>query len=157
MVKDMLRSRRFYSELLGLQVISDFGANITFAGGISLLALDTWAEFIGKPSDQVVFGHNAGELYFETDCIEAFIQRLNGFLGAELDIVHPLIEHRWGQKVIRFYDPDGHIIEVGEDMELVVRRFIESGLTVEQTATRMGVKAEYVTSCLASSDARPGA
>ena len=25
--------------------------------------------------------------------------------------------HDWGQKVIRFYDPDGNLIEVGTPME----------------------------------------
>lgn len=27
----------------------------------------------------------------------------------------------WGQKVIRFYDPDKHIIEVGEDLSVLIR------------------------------------
>ena len=27
--------------------------------------------------------------------------------------VNELMEHMWGQKVIRFYDPDGNLIEVG--------------------------------------------
>ena len=32
----------------------------------------------------------------------------------DISYVHPLIEHSWGQKVVRFYDPVMHIIEVGE-------------------------------------------
>ena len=30
--------------------------------------------------------------------------------------VNPLMEHSWGQKVIRFYDLDGNLIEVGTPM-----------------------------------------
>lgn len=58
--------------------------------------------------------------------------------------VHPFKEHSWGQRVVRFYDLDKHIIEVGESMSVVVKRFIDSGLTVEQTATHMKVSIDYV-------------
>jgi len=27
-----------------------------------------------------------------------------------------LMEHSWGQRVVRFYDPDGNLIEVGTPM-----------------------------------------
>lgn len=30
--------------------------------------------------------------------------------------VNELMEHSWGQKVIRIYDPDGNLIEVGTPM-----------------------------------------
>ena len=58
--------------------------------------------------------------------------------------MHDTVEHSWGQRVIRFYDPDYHIIEVGEDMGMVVKRFIDSGMTEEQVAERMKVPLEYV-------------
>lgn len=53
-------------------------------------------------------------------------------------------EHSWGQRVVRFYDPDEHIIEVGENMEMVCRRFLDSGMTLEQVAERMDVPLDYV-------------
>lgn len=49
---------------------------------------------------------------------------------------------------MRFYDPDMHIIEVGENMKSVCRRFIDSGLTAEETAKRMDVPIKYVNSAL---------
>ena len=49
---------------------------------------------------------------------------------------------------MRFYDPDRHIIEVGESMPVVVRRFLSQGMTAEETATRMDVPFEYVQSCI---------
>lgn len=54
-----------------------------------------------------------------------------------------------GQRVVRFYDPDGHIIEVGEDMSAVVHRFFGGGMTEEQVARRMDVPLDYVQAMLA--------
>ena len=48
-------------------------------------------------------------------------------------------EHSWGQRVVRFYDPDGHLIEVGESMRQVVHRFLAQGLTVAEVALRMDI------------------
>ena len=48
----------------------------------------------------------------------------------------------------RFYDPDKHIIEVGENMKVVCRRFLDSGMTPEQTAKRMDVPLKFVDSCM---------
>ena len=48
-------------------------------------------------------------------------------------------EAEWGQRSIRFYDLDGHIIEVGENMKMVVKRFLDSGMSMAETSKRMGV------------------
>ena len=131
-VSDMENSRRFYRDVLGLKAVEDFGANVTLEGGNFLQTFDTWKTFI--QSDQVILPNHAGELYFEEEDIEGFCSRL-----ASLDVryVHPLFEHRWGQRVVRFYDPDGHVIEVGERLDVVIRRFFEAGLSVAETTERM--------------------
>ena len=144
-VNDMEKSKRFYYDVLGLDVTSDFGANVTLAGGISLQTIDTWKGFI--KSEEVVFQNNAVELYFEEDDIDSFVSKLSHF--KDLEYIHSLFEHPWGQRVVRFYDPDKHIIEVGENMVMVVRKFIGSGLSVQETAIRMDVPVDYVQSCLA--------
>lgn len=36
-------------------------------------------------------------------------------------------------------DFDGHIIEVGENMKIVVKRFLDSGMSLEETSRRMDV------------------
>ncbi len=59
-----------------------------------------------------------------------------------------MIEHGWGQRVIRFYDPDGHIIEVGEDMKMVINRFLDSGMTMEEVSKKMDVSVEDLTKLL---------
>jgi catechol 2,3-dioxygenase-like lactoylglutathione lyase family enzyme len=145
-VKDMERAKRFYHDVLGLDVVFDFGANVTLSGGIALQEMETWQAFIGKKSKEIVGRNNACELCFEEDDMDGFIEKLRGIEG--LAYVHPLREHAWGQRVVRFYDADGHMIEVGECMTTVVRRFIGSGLSVEETAARMDVPIDYVHSCL---------
>lgn len=142
-VKDMKKSKQFYRDVLGLNVIADFGTNVTLDGGVVLQTLDTWKSFIGM--DHVVLSNNAGELYFEEDDMDGFCNHLKSF---ELSYVHGLLEHRWGQRVVRFYDPDKHIIEVGEKLDAVVLRFIKQGLSTEETAARMDIPIDYVTSCL---------
>ena len=142
-VRDMARSLEFYRTVLGLTVERDFGANKTLTGGIVLQTAETWKDFIaGRP---VAYGGNAGELYFEEDAFDDFAERLGGL---DVDYVRPVLEHPGGQRVVRFYDSDCHIIEVGENIKSVCLRFIESGLTVEQTARRMDVPTEFVKKCL---------
>jgi hypothetical protein len=131
--------------VLGLEVIVDFGANVTLTGGISLQTKDTWSIFIHKQDSEIVFGGNVAELYFEEDDFDGFIQKMNDIV--DINYVHPMVEHSWGQRVVRFYDLDNHIIEVGENMIMVVRRFLDSGLSIEETAIRMGVPVDYVKSC----------
>ncbi len=142
-VRDIGRSVEFYKEVLGLEVILDFGANKTLTGGLALQTLDTWQTFIG--TDKISFGNNDAEIYFEEDSFDRFVTKLEQ-CGAVL--VHPVKEHAWGQRVVRFYDPDGHIIEVGEDLNAVVRRFRDGGMTPEQVAERMDVPLAYVISSL---------
>ncbi len=138
-VKDMEKSKAFYREVLGLRVVSDFGANVVLTGGLAMQTEESWREFTGK---DISYGGNDGEVYFEEDNFDAFAEKLEGISGIEY--VHPVIEHRWGQRVVRFYDPDRHIIEVGENMKTVCRRFLDSGMTPEETAVRMDVPLKAV-------------
>ena len=144
-VTDMEKSVAFYKDTLGLHKIADFGANVTLSGGLCLQTVDTWAEFIEKTPGELGWCGNVSEVYFEEDDFGSFVEKLKNL---DIHYVHPVKEHPWGQRVVRFYDPDCHIIEVGENIKSVCLRFIESGLTVEQTAKRMDVPTEFVKKCL---------
>lgn len=135
-VKDMERSKMFYREVLGLRVVSDFGANVTLTGGVALQTEESWLEFIGRPADYAC-GSYSTELYFEEDDFDGFVKHLSK--KEDVEYVHPPKEHRWGQRVVRFCDPDGHIIEVGEPMTAVAKRFASSGMSAEEVAWRMDV------------------
>lgn len=96
----------------------------------------SWKDFI---SIELSFGGNDSEIYFEEDNFDDFAERLEKVSGIEY--VHPVKEHRWGQRVVRFYDPDKHIIEVGK---IVCKRFANSGMTNEEIAERMDVPIKMV-------------
>ncbi len=142
-VTDIEKSAAFYKKVLGLRVVMDFGANKTLTGGLVLQTAETWKEFIG--TENISFGGRSTEIYFEEDDFDKFVEKLN---GCEIKYVHPVKEHSWGQRVVRIYDPDMHIIEVGENLKTVCKRFLGSGMTPEQAAQRMGVPMKFVKSCM---------
>jgi len=142
-VTDIDRSVEFYRKVLGLHVIMDFGANKTLTGGLVLQTLETWKELMG--ADEISFGGNSSEVYFEEDDFEGFAEELK---NCDVEYVHPVKEHSWGQRVVRIYDPDKHIIEIGENIKTVCRRFLDSGMTPEQVAVRMDVPVKFVETCM---------
>lgn len=111
-VKDMERSRQFYHDLFGLEMILDNDGNMILTEGLVLQDEKIWKEFLQK---DIIFKNQSCELYFEEKNIEAFVQKLEHLYPA-VEYVTPLMTHSWGQKVIRFYDPDGNLIEVGTPM-----------------------------------------
>lgn len=145
-VSDMKKSKLFYSKVVGLDVILDFGANVTLTGGIVLQTKNSWTGLIHKSKNEIFFGGNDSELYFEEDDFDNFILKLRQI--PDICYVHPVIEHSLGQRVVRFYDPDKHIIEVGENLNKVVRKFLNKGMSIENIATKMDVSIDYVKSCL---------
>ena len=149
-VSDIKKSKKFYHDVLGLDVIADFGTNVTLTGNIGLQTLETWKNFIHKDKSEILFKNNSCELYFEEDNMDDFIKKLDSF--DNIEYVHRLFEHSWGQRLVRFYDLDKHIIEVGENMIHVVKRFVHEGLSCDEIALRMDVPLDYVQSCLEKID-----
>lgn len=37
---------------------------------------------------------------------------------ADMKLLHDLHDEPWGQRTIRFFDPDDHLIEAGESLKL---------------------------------------
>lgn len=97
-VKDIRAARRFYEELFGLEVYQDYGRNITFTCGISLQQDFGW--LVQLPADQIGKKPNNVELCFEEEAFDAFLEKLKGY--PRLEFVTGVIEHSWGQRVIRF-------------------------------------------------------
>ena len=108
-VKDIEKSIAFYRDIFGLQVVMDNNGNVIMTEGLVLQDAKIWREFIGK---DILPKNNATELYFEEKNIESFVEKLENS-DYRIEYVNRLMTHNWGQKVIRFYDPDGNLIEVG--------------------------------------------
>jgi catechol 2,3-dioxygenase-like lactoylglutathione lyase family enzyme len=143
-VKDINVSRKFYEDLFGLKVRFDFGINIGFDCGLSLQQDFDW--LVGLNKEEIKYKTNNFELYFETEDLEGFIDRFKNY--PDITFLHDVKSYDWGQRVVRFYDLDWHIIEVGESMVSVVRRFLKQGLSIEETADRSQHSIEFVKSCI---------
>jgi catechol 2,3-dioxygenase-like lactoylglutathione lyase family enzyme len=100
-VKDIERSKRFYHDLFGLEMILDNDGNMILTDGLVLQEEKYWKEFLGK---EIITENNSCELYFEETDIEGFIKKLESYYP-RVKYVNRLMTHSWGQKVIRFYDP----------------------------------------------------
>lgn len=112
-VEDIEKSKAFYKDLFGLEVITDLEGNVILTEGLVLQEKKIWENLIDKTVTGK--GHDA-ELYFEEAQLDSFLKKLETS-GYDIEYVHPSMEHGWGQRVIRIYDPDGHVIEVREPME----------------------------------------
>ena len=108
-VRDCQRALKFYRDLFGFRLIQDNDGNMQLTGDLYLQESGYWESFTGKST---IPKSNQFELYFEESDIEAFVKRLET-LYPETEYVNRLMTHSWGQKVVRFYDPDGNLIEVG--------------------------------------------
>lgn len=135
LVEDMERAKRFYTEALSQRIIMDMGQNVTLEGGFSLQS--DYERLMGIPQKDVTQRSNSFELYFEEDDLDGVIARLEAWGGVEYQ--HGKREAPWGQYTILFYDPDGHLVEVGESMPGLVGRFARQGLAPEQISQRTGL------------------
>ena len=111
-VKDIDKSLKFYHDLFGLELVLDNDGNMILTEGLVLQTESYWKEFLKR---DVVGRNNSCELYFEESDIEGFVNKLET-LYPETEYVNKLMTHSWGQRVVRFYDPDGNLIEVGTPM-----------------------------------------
>lgn len=134
-VEDIHRARKFYEEVFGLELFQDYGINISFTCGLSLQQEFDW--LVGVSKEQVQKKTNNMEIYFEEEQFDGFVEKLKG--RTDITYLGAVREQSWGQRTVRFYDPDGHIIEVGECMGEVVRRFLNAGMTMEQVSEKMDV------------------
>lgn len=145
-VADINAARKFYEDLFGLEVFQDYGKNIAFTCGLALQQDFDW--LVGLPKESVLKKSNNMEIVFEEQDFDSFLNKLKEY--SDIEYLGEVIEHSWGQRVIRFYDLDGHIIEVGEDMKMVIKRFLASGMTMEEVSVKMDASVEDLTKLLNS-------
>ncbi len=113
-VRDIDLSRAFYRDIVGLIVRENFEHFVLFDTGFAIhdgkaLARTVWGQV---PAETTPYGRQNLLLYFEHDDIHAAFSAM----GPQVELIHPLERQAWGQHVFRFYDLDGHAIEIGEPM-----------------------------------------
>ena len=111
-VKDIEASKKFYHDLFGIDMVLDNDGNMILTEGLVLQDEKIWKSFLDR---DIVPKSNSCELYFEEQEIDSFVEKLER-LYPTIEYVNHLMTHSWGQRVIRFYDLDGNLIEVGTPM-----------------------------------------
>ncbi|MCI9636597.1 MAG: glyoxalase [Hungatella sp.] len=107
-VSDLGRAKDFYREMFGLSVVLDGEDNVILTEGLVLQERTVWERAVGGKVTPKSLG---GELYFEEPDLEGFVERLERY-GGGVELVNGILEDSRGGKMVRFFDPDGNLIEV---------------------------------------------
>lgn len=144
-VSDIEVARNFYENVLDQKVKFDFGENITFHGDFSIHLRSHFSNLIDHK--EIISGGNNFELYFEYDDLEKMVDRLK---KSNIEFVHDIREQPWRQKVVRFYDPDYNIIEIGESIEYLASRLHKEGMALKEIIDQIGMPEEFVVAAIKS-------
>jgi catechol 2,3-dioxygenase-like lactoylglutathione lyase family enzyme len=148
LVKDIAQSKHFYNHVLGQKIVADFGRNVGFEGGLSIWEKKYALELIFRDkAKQVRVGANNSEIYFEIKNVETFYEKL---LAEKVDVLHSIMEHPWGQRAFRVYDPDKNILEFAEPMSEVVLRLHREGLDFKAISEKSLMPIEFIKQVLTS-------
>lgn len=131
-VTDLKKSLKFYETVLQQKVLYNLGSTITFESGICLIQKDSFSPLLPKRSRINPKPLNAA-LYFEEEELSQLESTLK---RKKIEILNPVEEQPWGQKVIRFLDPDGHLIEVGQPMSALIKELSKEGLSSDEISKK---------------------
>lgn len=138
-ISDMDKSLAFYHDIFDQEVTLDLGWCKTLSGGFTIQLNFDIIACIDK--DSIIKKSHNMELYFDTDDFDGFIEKLSHY---NVEYVHPPKKYEWQQRVVRIYDPDYHIIEIGESMGSIVKRYKKDGYSLEETAEIVQHPVEFV-------------
>ncbi len=113
--RDLQESKRFYRDVLGLDIVQEMDTIVFFENHFVIhAAREQQTSVYGTPPDieTGLQGRDNLLIYFEHDDLDAVFTLVKD----QVNLFHPIITQPWGQRVFRFHDPDGHIVEVGEPM-----------------------------------------
>ena len=142
-VENVEVSKKFYIELFDQDISLDLGKNVTFSGGFAIQEDFAWLTDI--KADSILKKSNNMELYFEVEDFDGFLQKLREYKNVRY--VHPPKKHEWQQRVVRIYDPDYHMIEIGESMTVIAKRYLDEGYSVEEVSKIIQHPIEFVELC----------
>ena len=133
-VREVGKSKDFYTRYLDFSVEHDFGKNVILNNGLTIWEiLDN--HIISKQLDTRKESSRF-ELYFESEDIDT---KCNLLEKAGVKFLHKIHEEPWGQRTFRFFDPDNHLIEIGEPLEVFVGNMSKRGMSVKQISEQSGI------------------
>ena len=138
-VKEISRAKIFYTRFLEFSIVYDFGKNVILSNGLTIWEIQD-SHIISKQL-QTKNDSNRFELYFESEDLEKVVNLLEKEGAVFLHKIH---EEPWGQKTIRFFDPDNHLIEIGEPLEVFVNNLSRNGLSAKEISEKSGILIDTV-------------
>jgi catechol 2,3-dioxygenase-like lactoylglutathione lyase family enzyme len=133
-VKDIKVATSFYLRFLNFSIEHDFGKNVILSHGLSLWEISP--EHIINRHPETGKSSNRIELYFEEEDLEELFRTLS---QAGIKFMHPIQEEPWGQHTMRFFDPDNHLIEIGEPLSIFVNTMSKKGMSPAQISEKSGI------------------
>ena len=107
-VNNIEAAKKYYHGIFGLIPILEEEGNVVLTEGLVLQEKRLWESELGK---SCTFKNHCSELYFEERNIEELVEKLEKSYP-ETEYVTLLTVCDKGQKLVRFYDLDGNLIEV---------------------------------------------
>jgi catechol 2,3-dioxygenase-like lactoylglutathione lyase family enzyme len=108
-VKDAARSKKFYQEILGMDVVWEPDPqNIYLSSGCDNIAVHEVSETFTTSTEERQLDH----LGFVVETIERVKELENEFRSKDVRIVHPFKVHRDGSASFYCADPDGIVIQL---------------------------------------------
>jgi len=144
-VEDIAIAKDFYVRVLKQKIATDFGENVAFEGGFAIHKREHFQTLVENKA--ISTGGNDAELYFEHDDVEAVEKELS---TERVEFVHGTREQPWRQKVLRFYDRDRHIVEIGESLEFLAHRLWKEGKTEKEISAITTMAPDLVKAAIAS-------
>jgi catechol 2,3-dioxygenase-like lactoylglutathione lyase family enzyme len=139
---ELEKQRTFYEKFLGQRIVQDLGSCLVFENGFTLWKLDKdypVSKELGYSYEPI--GNRNLELCFET---EHFGDAVEKVLVSDLRMLHNVEEEEWGQYTIRFYDPEGNLVEIGESLKCMVQRMHSGGMSIHEINQRSGLEASFI-------------
>ncbi|HDQ07170.1 MAG TPA: hypothetical protein ENN44_00045 [Methanoculleus sp.] len=142
-VTDIARSRDIYEKCFGQVPEVETALMVAYNGGLAIWDAE-YARTVLYGDPMAGMGtatRHGAEIWFECDDLAPC---LHAVAGAGLTFLHPVREEAWGQMTFRCFDPDGHLIEVGETVAGFIGRMYREGMSVAAIAEKTGVAAPVI-------------
>ena len=141
-VSDFPKMKRFYTKVLEQKIKHDFGNCIVLEKGLALWQLKKeYPLSVKLGSVYSKEGNRNIEICYITENID---KAYSDLLKEEVKFLHHIEMESWGQKTIRFFDPENNLIEIGESIPCFVRRLYTEGMTMPEVSNKTGIEIDTV-------------